>query len=72
MERGRCGAWRADFFRNFLVNGLNFSAHPQRSTGRLGAIVAEAAVYGAAHMVLRAGSPPDVQERAHFHGRAAT
>ena len=34
--------------------------------------VAEAAVYGAATMVLRAGSPPDGQERAHLHGRPAT
>jgi len=46
-------------------------AAARRNGGRLAALVSEVAVYGAAHMVLRAFSAPDGQEWAHRCGRVA-
>jgi len=43
-----------------------------RPKGWLRKVVTAAAVYGTARSVVRAYAPPDGQERAHLHGRAAS
>ena len=43
-----------------------------RPKGWLRRLVTAASVYGTARSVIRAFAPPDGQERAHLHGRAAS
>ena len=69
---GRVGPAAIALFRELEADACERGSMDERDRGRLSAIVAETAVYGAARMVLRAGSPPNGQERAHLHGRAAT
>ena len=69
---GRVGPAAIALFHEYEAHALECGRIDKRERGGLSAFVAEAAVYGAAHMALRAGNPPDGQERAHLRGKAAT
>ena len=69
---GRVGPAAIALFREYESDAIERGRIGRRDRGGLAAYVAEAAVYGAASMVLGAGSPPDGQERAHLRGKAAS
>ncbi len=70
---GLVGPAALSLFRSFEAEARELrTAYQGRAGGWLAALVSELAVHGAARMAIAAFSPPDGQERAYLHGRAAS